>query len=131
MSCLKTIAGSALLSTACLLTGCASIVNGTNQSVSVNTQNAHGAECSLSNAKGKWYISNTPGSVTVHRSYDALVVECRKNGYHTAVTNVQSTTKAMAFGNILFGGVIGASVDMADGSAYDYPTSIDVMMRRA
>jgi phosphoketolase len=41
---------------------------------------------------------------------------------------VNSSTKGMAFGNILFGGPIGAGVDMASGAAYDYPNLITVMM---
>jgi hypothetical protein len=34
----------------------------------------------------------------------------------------------MAFGNILFGGVIGAGVDVATGAAYDYPAVIEIDM---
>jgi hypothetical protein len=34
----------------------------------------------------------------------------------------------MAFGNLLFGGPIGAGVDMASGAAYDYPNLIPVTM---
>jgi hypothetical protein len=33
----------------------------------------------------------------------------------------------MAFGNILFGGVIGVGVDVATGAAYDYPALITVV----
>src|SRR3990167_7322227 len=104
------------------LTGCASIVNGTNQSVSVNTRPVTGATCSLENDKGKWFVNQTPGSVTVHRSYKDLTINCEKRGYPKASKNIVSKTKGMAFGNVVFGGVIGAGVDMADGSAYDYPT---------
>lgn len=111
------------------LTGCASIVNGTNQSVSVNTTPAGGASCSLENDKGKWYVNQTPGSVTVHRSFQDLVINCKKTRY-VGVKKVSSGTKAMAFGNVLFGGVIGAGVDMADGSAYDYPVDISVPMTK-
>ena len=110
------------------LTACASIVNGTNQSVSVNTTPAQGATCSLTNDKGQWYVNNTPGSVTVHRSYKDLTVNCEKKGYPKSVKNVASKTKAMAFGNVVFGGIIGAGVDVVDGSAYDYPTDIQVPM---
>ena len=39
---------------------------------------------------------------------------------------VESSTKSLAFGNILAGGVIGAAVDMGTGSAYDYPSLITV-----
>jgi hypothetical protein len=34
----------------------------------------------------------------------------------------------MAFGNIIFGGVIGAAVDAGSGAAYDYPPLISVIM---
>lgn len=111
-----------------VLTSCASIVNGTQQSVSVSTGNVAGATCELENNKGKWFIPNTPGSVTVHRSYNDLVVVCKKKNYRNAVKHVTSSTKPMAFGNVVFGGVIGAGVDMANGSAYDYPVNIHVPM---
>ncbi len=113
-----------------LMSSCASIVSGENQSVSVNTTPVAGASCSMENDKGKWYIPSTPGSVTVHRSYNDLKVSCSKPGYHVMEKDIKSSTKAMAFGNALFGGVIGAGVDMADGAAYDYPTDIQVPMKR-
>lgn len=110
------------------LTGCASIVSGTNQSVSLETNPANNATCSLTNDKGKWFVPNTPGSVTISRSYQDLVVDCQKKGYRAATSKVKSTTKPMAFGNVIFGGVIGAGVDVASGAAYDYPTSIHISM---
>lgn len=112
------------------LTSCASIVSGTNQSVSVDTGSVQGADCTLKNNKGKWYVSNTPGSVVVNRSYNDLLVECSKSGYPKGHTSVKSSTKGMAFGNVVFGGVVGAGVDMASGAAYDYPNDIHVQLRR-
>ena len=41
---------------------------------------------------------------------------------------VKSFTKGMAFGNILFGGIIGAGVDISTGAAFDYPSLISVQM---
>lgn len=121
----------ALITTSVLfMSGCASIVNGTNQSVSVNTPNANGATCTLENNKGKWYVNSTPGSVTVHRSMSDLAVNCQKK-HMQGNKKVASNTKPMAFGNVVFGGVIGAGVDIADGAAYDYPTDITVPMARA
>lgn len=109
-----------------LLTGCASIVDGTHQSISVETVPISGASCSLKNDKGKWFVRNTPGSVTVHKSYHNLQVICHKLGYNSAQLSVKSHTKAMAFGNILLGGGIGAGVDASDGAAYNYPALIKV-----
>jgi hypothetical protein len=113
------------------LTGCASIVNGTNQPVSVSTGSVKGATCALQNNKGRWYISSTPSSIVVNRSFDNLQIRCEKPGYKHGYKNVVSKTKAMAFGNVIFGGVVGAGIDMADGAAYDYPSDIYVPMYRA
>jgi hypothetical protein len=128
---LKKLMGSLSLVAITLTTGCASIVNGNHQPVSVNTGAVKNASCSLVNNKGTWFVPNTPGSVVVNRSFDEINVTCAKKGYRTASLKVGSSTKPMAFGNIVFGGVIGAGVDMADGAAYDYPTLINVPMQRA
>jgi hypothetical protein len=108
-----------------ILSGCASIVNGQNQSVSVDTPGCSPANCELTNDKGKWFVT-TPGTVTVRRAFGNMEVACSKAGFATVSSSVASSTKAMAFGNILFGGVIGAGVDMGTGAAYDYPPVISV-----
>jgi hypothetical protein len=74
---------------------------------------------------GIWYAT-TPASVTVHRSYQDLSIVCSLDGYDRGTLTVKSATKAMAFGNILFGGVIGAGVDIGTGAAYDYPALIKI-----
>lgn len=115
------------------LSGCASIVDGTQQTLSVKTtgdgSSLADAQCSLKNDKGTWF-AKTPGTVTVHRSYSALNIKCKHPGYETALLTSKSVTKGMAFGNILFGGIIGAGVDMSDGAAYNYPNLITVPMNR-
>jgi hypothetical protein len=113
------------------LTGCASIVSGTNQPLTVETRAdtgaVSGANCKLSNNKGTWYLTS-PGSTTVNRSFEDLSISCEKPDYKTGLLTVKSSTKGMAFGNILLGGVIGAGVDVATGAAYDYPAVITVVM---
>lgn len=117
--------------TAALTTGCASIVTGHNQPVSVETRHKGAmvkeASCKLENDKGTWFVT-TPGSVTVRRSYGDLHVRCEKEPIEPGILTVKSTTKAMAFGNAVFGGLVGAGVDMATGAAYDYPSLITVEM---
>jgi hypothetical protein len=113
------------------LIGCASIVNGQNQSLSVETRSdagpLSGINCKLSNNKGTWFIT-TPGSTIVQRSFEDMSVRCDKDGMEPGFATVKSGTKPMAFGNILFGGVIGAGVDISTGAAYDYPALITVQM---
>jgi hypothetical protein len=127
-------AGILLTSVSLLSAGCASIVNGQNQSVSVETRTEAGplasANCQLSNNKGTWFVT-TPGSTTVHRSYENLSVKCQKDSLEPGLVSVKSSTKGMAFGNILFGGLIGAGVDISTGAAYDYPTLITVVMGKS
>jgi len=120
-----------LLLTPAALTGCASIVGGANQPVSVETRMSGapvtGATCKLSNDKGAWFVT-TPGSATVHRSAEDLAVRCEKEGQAPGIASATSSTKRMAFGNILFGGIVGAAVDISSGAAFDYPTLIGVEM---
>jgi hypothetical protein len=116
-----------------LFAGCASIVNGQTQVLSVKTLvdgvELNQAACTLVNNKGTWYLTS-PGTVAVHRSYQDLNVSCKKEGVDPGIVAVKSSTKAMAFGNILFGGIIGAGVDTGTGAAYDYPPLIPVQMGR-
>jgi hypothetical protein len=121
----------ALSAGAASLTGCASIVSGTSQVVSVETLhpsgNVAGATCKLENDKGVYYVT-TPGTVTVHRAYGDMNVKCEKPGYDAGLATFKSSTKGMMAGNILFGGVIGAGVDASTGAAYDYPTLFQVVL---
>ena len=110
-----------VLATAMLAGGCASLVDGQNQSVSVLTPDCPGAACRLHNDKGRWYVATTPASVVVNRSFADLVVNCSK-----VMKAFPSSTKGMAYGNILLGGVIGAGVDVINGAAYDYPQELSV-----
>lgn len=114
--------------------GCASIVTGQNQSVSVETrhqgQMVSGASCRLNNDKGTWFLTS-PGSVMVQRSHGDLSVRCEKEKLEPGITVARFFTKGMAFGNILFGGIIGGAVDMSSGAAYDYPSLIAVEFGRS
>jgi hypothetical protein len=126
----KLVVGIALLS----LVGCASITGTTNQNVSVQTKESTGPElvgaaCELSNKKGKWFIT-TPGTVGISRSNDDIQVICTKDGYLPGKQGVVSDTKGMMFGNIIFGGGIGAIVDHNSGAAYEYPSMIQIVMSR-
>jgi hypothetical protein len=115
-----------------IVSGCASITGSPNQNVSVQAREQNGvavvgASCELTNDVGKWFVI-TPGSVGIHRSNKDLQVSCKKDGLEPGRAAVVSDTKGSMFGNILLGGGIGAIVDHNNGSAYEYPTVIDILM---
>jgi hypothetical protein len=111
-----------LATVCCTLSACASIVSGTSEPLSVEAKSAGdgtqvvGANCKMTNDKGTWFVL-TPGSVTVHRSLADLEVQCSKDGFQPVSNTTPSNTKGMAFGNILFGGLIGTAVDVGSGAA--------------
>ena len=124
-----------LLALVLVTSGCSTITGGgTSQPLSVQTYAADGsdvdgAKCEMINDEGTWFVT-TPGSTTVRRSNKDLQVVCKKPGTDAGSANVVSRTKGNMFGNILFGGGIGAIIDHNNGSAYEYPALIRVFMGR-
>ncbi len=115
--------------------GCSTISgSGTSQSVSVQTfaaggQDVESAKCEMTNDEGTWFVV-TPGSSVVHRSNKDLQIICKKPGIDVGTASVVSRTKGNMFGNILFGGGIGAVIDHNNGSAYEYPALVKIFMGR-
>lgn len=115
------------------ISGCSTLTGeGTSQNLSLMAYTADskdlvGANCELKNDEGAW-TAVTPANVMVHRSNKDLLVKCTKEGYSDARANVVSKTKANMFGNIIFGGGIGAIIDHNNGSAYSYPPIIKMTM---
>ena len=106
-----------------ILSGCASITESKNQSMSVTTGDVKGAMCTLANSKGSYYVT-TPGSVMVRNACDQLSISCTKEGYvpaNPAAGTVQDKAKNMAWGNLVFGGIIGLAVDRTTGAGCQYP----------
>ena len=115
-----------------LLTGCASITKDSNQPVKIETYSKNnaainGAKCTAKNERGEW-VATAPGNLVVHRSGDNLSVICEKEGEQPGHATVVSRANGGMFGNILFGGGIGAIIDHNKGTAYSYPDWIRVIM---
>jgi len=112
------------------LTGCATIVSGTKQTINVNTTPVNNASCRLQNDKGRWFLSRTPGNVKVHRSGSDLIVQCYKRHFRSRNQHYVSHFNGMSFGNAIAGGLIGAGVDAADGASYSYPDTVIIAMHK-
>ena len=112
------------------LTGCATIVSGTQQTVFIDTPHVNGAECKLNDSKnGSWYLPNTPGGVSVLKGNGPMNIICSKPGYETNSVSVDETFTGATLGNIILGGGIGIFVDAASGAAQHYPDKVIVWMQ--
>ncbi len=92
-----------------------------------------GATCTLSNNDGEWFVTSTPGSVTINRDSSDLIITCKNKEETLGTTKVSSSMKPLVIGNIVFfivGGIIGTAIDMGTGSAYEYPTLIRVHVQK-
>ena len=122
---MKLFAVAALAALGATVSGCATLVEGTTQSVSVSTSPVQGSQCALINSQGTWYVT-TPGSVVVNRTKSDLDISCNKDGYQpghvVAVSHFAKTTAA----NVILGGAVGVAVDMASGANFYYDSPISV-----
>jgi hypothetical protein len=117
-----------LLLLALTLPACATITSGSSQPISVISE-PPGASCSLQREGSIIGIVNpTPGTIQVSKSGRDISIRCTKAGYYAGVTPLASQFQAMAAGNILLGGVIGAAVDAATGAYAKYPETATVVL---
>ena len=113
-----------------LTSGCASITGSEMQQLSLTTkgedaQPMEAVKCNLQNDKGSWEASS-PGFVNVHRSAEDLTVSCKKEGIKDGMLKAVSRAAGSMYGNIIFGGGIGALVDHSKGTGYNYPDQLPV-----
>lgn len=111
-----------------MLSACATLVNGTSQTVTVSTVPT-GAACTLDRVGTRvGAISATPGSVRLDKSKNDLSVTCSKEDFQTATVARSPSCNGATFGNIIAGGVIGVAVDAAPGANFSYPDDIRLDM---
>ena len=114
------------------LGGCASITGSELQSIMVTTTEKSGgavtdADCKLESPRGTWTVK-TPGNVMVMRSAEDMHVECKKGGAVPGLAKLISRAHDGMWGNIIFGGGIGAIIDHSKGTGYEYPNRAVIVM---
>lgn len=111
-------------------TGCSTITQSETQTLSLTAtyQNQPiDPECRLTNDKGNW-DTKAPSNVAVRKSNEDLEVTCKKEGVPDGILKAISRAAGSMFGNIIFGGGIGAIIDHNKGTGYDYPNQLPVKM---
>jgi hypothetical protein len=114
----------AALALAALLPACATVVEGTSDTVTLST-NPAGATCTVDrNGERIGAVPTTPGSIRLSKSRHDLNVTCTKDGYQAATTIASSRFTGATFGNVLVGGLVGVAVDAASGANNRYPADV-------
>jgi hypothetical protein len=117
-----------VLAVTALLSGCASLLEEDTQEVNVRFMCAEKhlvATCDLKNDKGRWRLS-TPGKATVINDTSLLEISCKASFIPSFSVSVMPTPSMGMLGNLLFGGVVGAAVDIYNNSGMKYPENIDI-----
>jgi hypothetical protein len=118
-----------VISIACLgpfFAGCASIVEGTSQNVSI-ISNVRGAHVIVNGVN----VGTTPYSGPIKRG-KSTTVTLQKDGYETKTITLNTEIEPIFFGNIIFGGVLGSTTDLATGAMYKYaPATLQIDLDKA
>jgi len=120
------IAFTAVVTTA----GCSTITQSESQSLALTaTYQGQPVDpvCQIKNDKGSTE-AKAPTNVTVRKSNEDLEVTCKKEGMPDGLLKAISRAAGSMFGNIIFGGGIGALIDHSKGTGYDYPDQLPVKM---
>lgn len=111
-----------------LQVNCSFITTGPEQVLTISTPEVEGAHCALTDEKGgKWYLSSTPGTVTVLKGNGPISLICNKDGYKPSVSLIEERKSPTVYFNTMTG-VLPAMVDAASGVSERYPNHIVVWM---
>ena len=109
-----------------LLSGCATITKGTTDTLQVTVSNCgEPIECTASNKKGSWPFIRHQALVTFKKSDDDLNIVCQ-DGDSVITQRVSPVRGEMAWGNVVFGGIIGGGIDYSTDAHWDMVDSISI-----
>lgn len=118
------------LVTTILSAGCSTITQSENQTLALTAMYQDKPvtpQCRLSNDKGSW-DSKAPANVAVRKSGEDLNITCKQDGMPDGILKAISRANGSMYGNIIFGGAVGALIDHSKGTGYLYPSQLPVKM---
>lgn len=132
---MKKLINAALVTASLTMTGCASIISGSTQTL-VFKSVPEESNITITNKSGeKIHTGITPATVTLKRGNGyfkpaSYTVQFKKDGYQTKSIEVRANVNGWYFANILFGGLIGMLIiDPATGAMYTLnPNDINAVL---
>ncbi len=117
----------AIVVAAAALTGCASITQGTSQTL-IFTMEPQQARCTLTrDGDGELgTVSGTRNTITVSKDKDDIVIACRADGYEPKTMRLVSSAQAAG---IVGGAFLDLGItDMITGAMWKYPGEVSIVM---
>jgi len=111
---MKNVLALLLAVTVILSTGCASVVSGTDQKLTFNSEPEEATVTVSGRVLGK-----TPLTVPVDRGSNQSIT-FEKEGYKTYTAQLSTTTNPWFFGNIVLGGLVGSTTDGVSGAIHEF-----------
>lgn len=115
-----------------MLSGCASVISGTSQVVTISTLPGAATCMVYSEGEPAQSIALTPGDVRLKRQRKDLTITCAKEGYQTVTAQQKPQFSGVMFGNFAFLPTviapIGFIIDGASGASFYYPSEIRLGM---
>lgn len=108
------------------LSGCATIVKGSTQTMNIATTSGKQANAVLTSSSGTIPVL-LPQAVSVEKSSGDVVINVTESEcILPSSTIVKARLNPWFWGNIIFGGLLGSTTDSASGSAWEYDSNIMV-----
>ena len=112
------------------LAACATLVGGGgSQTINMMTSDSRPAQTRIWNG-GNSFVVTLPASVEVKRKNSPVTVYVIEGDPNTPVYSAQQHLNPWFWGNVILGGLIGSTTDMASGAAWTYDTQVIVPIIR-
>lgn len=111
-----------------LFSSCATIMSGSRQSVTFNSEPADANVYVIKKNNSDFLIGKTP--CTVELSKKTQKVAFRKEGYYDVDYKLDRYINGWYFGNLLFGGLPGMSIDLISGASSNIESSVKVQLNK-
>ena len=116
----------AILLTATMLSGCASIVKGSRQTINISTSNGKQADAIVTTSTGQQNVV-LPQAVPVKTANVDITVNIKETKCNNSSTTViPSRLHPWFWGNVIIGGLLGSTTDSVTGSMWSYDESVIV-----
>jgi hypothetical protein len=115
-----------------LTTACSTVLEGQTQQLAIDSV-PQGASCTVkNNGDIIGVVPHTPGTVTIAKSKNDILIECEKIGYGRGRAQDHANTAITSLGNLVFGqlSMVGNLVDSASGAGHKYTSTVFVELEK-